>query len=165
MYRLLLLSLLLPLLAKAQKEESFGKFIDPNGTVIRGISVTQYYERLISLSGVATDATQQSTRVRFTMETQAASFQFLNFLQSGAKMPSGEITVTFLSGDNRRVKYRINMEAISVEECADAGGWTTVQLHATRIGWTYYSYTRSGLQTISSKTGWDEGTRSSWTNF
>jgi hypothetical protein len=57
------------------------------------------------------------------------------------------------------------MENIAVEECADSGGNTIVKLHATRIGWTYYSYTKGGLQSVTGKNGWDEEAGAAWSNF
>jgi hypothetical protein len=80
-------------------------------------------------------------------------------------MRSGEIHVTYISIDRRFVRYKINMENIAVEECADSGGNTIVQLHATRIGWTYYTYTKSGVQSVSGKNGWDEEAGTVWSNF
>jgi hypothetical protein len=57
------------------------------------------------------------------------------------------------------------MENIAVEEYSDSVDTSTIQLHATRIGWTYFTYTKSGIQTVSSKIGWDDELGTSWSGF
>lgn len=162
---LFLLVFFIPLIVCAQKDESFAKFINEDGSVIRGSSVTKLYERQIPVFNLETNSSAYSTIVRFTMGTESAVGILRNLLQTNKKMRSGEIAVTYTNYDRRQVRFKINMENIAVEECTDANGTTTVQLHATRIGWTYYSYTKSGVQSISSKRGWDEEKRRAWTNF
>ena len=149
----------------AQKDESFAKFINEDGSLIKGSSMTKLYERQIPVYTIETNSAGNSTTVRFTMPIENASGVLRNLLQSQKKLRSGEINVTFISLDRRFVKYKINMENITVEVCADSGESTIVQLHATRIGWTYYAYTKSGIQSVSSKNGWDEEARAAWTNF
>ncbi|MBK9380199.1 MAG: hypothetical protein IPN39_02560 [Chitinophagaceae bacterium] len=162
---LFLLVFFIPLIVCAQKDESFAKFINEDGSVIRGSSVTKLYERQIPVFNLETNSSAYSTIVRFTLGTESAAGILRNLLQTNKKMRSGEIAVTYTNYDRRQVRFKINMENIAVEECTDANGTTTVQLHATRIGWTYYSYTKSGVQSISSKSGWDEEKRRAWTNF
>jgi len=162
---LILLLILVPLSLKAQKDESFAKFINEDGTVIKGSSVTKFFERQIPVYNLETNSSSNSTIVRFTMGQEAAAGILRDLLTNRKKMRSGEITITYISLDRRLARFKINMENIAVEECNDSNGTTNVQLHATRIGWTYYSYSRSGVQTISSKSGWDEEKRRAWTNF
>lgn len=155
----------LPLVIWAQKDESLAKFINEDGSVIKGSSVTKNFERQIPVFNLETNSAGNSTIVRFTMPIESASGVFRNLHSSQGRIRSGEINVTYISFDRRFVRYKINMENIAVKECADSGGNTIVQIHATRIGWTYYSYTKSGVQSISSKSGWDEETGASWKNF
>ncbi len=162
---LFLLFFYIPLFVCAQKDESFAKFINEDGSVIRGSSVTKFYEKQIPLYSLETNSANNSTTIRFTMGTESAAGVLRNLLQANKKMRSGEIAVTYTSYDRRQVRFKINMENISVEECTDANGTTIIQLHATRIGWTYYSYTKGGVQSISSKSGWDEEKRRAWTGF
>ena len=154
-----------PILLWAQKDETFAKFINEDGSVIKGSSMTQFYERQIPLYNLETNSAGNSTIVRFIMPTESASGVFRNIMNSQGRMRSGEIQVTYISLDRRLVRFKINMENIAIEECTDSGGTTVVQLHATRIGWTYYNYTKSGTQTVASKSGWDEQLRASWTAF
>ncbi len=159
--------LLLPVFATAQRStESFGKFINSDGTVIKGSSVMRGYERLIEVHKLESNSTNNSTSIRFEMPIGTASGIFRNFINSKQVLKSGELIVTEMLADKRIVQYKITMENIAVTACADADGFTRVQLNATRIGWTYYSYNqRSGVAAISSKTGWDASTKNSWTNF
>lgn len=165
MKRLVILFILLPFLSLAQKEESFAKLVNEDGSVIKGSSMVKLFERQIPVYTIETNSAINSTKVRFTMPLEGASGVLRNLQLSQKRLRSGEINVTFISLDRRLVKYKINMENILVEECVDSGGNTVVQLHASRVGWTYYAYTKSGIQTVSSKNGWDEEARSAWTNF
>lgn len=162
---IIILLSLLPMTIWAQKDEVFAKFILEDGSAIKGSSVTRLYERQIPVFSLETNSAANSTVVRFTMPVESASGVLRNLLISQGRMRSGEIHVTYISLDRRLVRYKIRMENIAVEECTDSGGTTTVQLHATRIGWTWYSYTKSGIQSVSSKNGWDEKARAVWTNF
>lgn len=165
MKRILILLIVLPTMAWTQKDEIFARFVQEDGSVIKGSSLVKNYERQIQLYSLESNSTGNSTTVRFTMAVESASGVLRNLLDSQGRMLSGEINVTYISIDRRMVRYKINMENIAVEECTDSGGTTTVQLHASRIGWTYYSYTKSGIQSVSGKNGWDEELRSSWTGF
>jgi type VI protein secretion system component Hcp len=165
MKKLLLLLLALPLLTLAQKDEGFALLIRDDGAVIKGSSVTQLYERQIPVYNLETNSAANSTTIRFTMGQEAAAAILRDMLQQRRSLLSGSITITFISLDRRLVRYKINMENVAIERCEDANGMTTVQLHATRIGWTYYSYSKSGTQTISSKSGWDEQRQQAWTAF
>jgi type VI protein secretion system component Hcp len=160
-----LLLIFFPLLVWAQKDESFAKFILEDGSVIKGSSVTKNYERQIPVYTIETNSSGNSTTVRFNMPVESASGVLRNLMNARGHMRSGEINVTYISIDRRFVRYKINMENLAVEECADSGGNTLVQLHATRIGWTYYAYTKSGVQTVTGKNGWDEETGAPWNNF
>lgn len=155
----------IPLTVLAQKDEVFAKFINEDGTIIKGSSLVKLYERQIPVNSVESNASANSTVVRFTMNQEAAVAIFRDLLLTRKKIRSGEIAITYISLDRRLVRYKINMENVSVSEVADANGVITIQLNAARIGWTYYSYNKSGLQTISSKNGWDAERRTAWTNF
>ena len=165
MKHIIFLLLLFPFVTHAQKDESFAKLVNEDGSVIKGSSMTKLYERQIPVYNIENNSAGNSTTVRFTMPIENASGVLRNLLQSQKKLRSGEINVTFISLDRRFVRYKINMENITVEECTDSGESTIVKLHATRIGWTYYAYTKSGIQSVSSKNGWDEKALTPWTNF
>lgn len=165
MKSIILLLLLFPFITLAQKDETFAKLVNEDGTIIKGSSMIKLFERQIPVYSLEPNSAGNSTTVRFTMPIENASGVLRNLQQSQKRLRSGEINVTYLSIDHRFIRYKINMENIAVEECADSGGTTVVQLHATRIGWTYYAYTKSGIQSVTSKNGWDEDNRSAWTNF
>lgn len=165
MQRLLLLFLLLPLSLMAQKDEGFARLIREDGSVIKGSSLVKLYERQIPVVNVESNATSNSTVVRFSMNAEAAAGILRDASVAGKKLQSGEIAVTFISYDKRQVRYKISMENITVDEVTDANGMVIIQLNASRIGWTYYSYSKSGVQTISSKTGWDADRRTAWSGF
>ncbi|KIC90524.1 hypothetical protein [Flavihumibacter sp. ZG627] len=162
---MLLLLCFLPLVAWAQKDESFAKFVNEDGTLVRGSSVTKFYERQIPVYNLQSNPTANSTVLRFSMGAENAAGVLHNNLLSNIILPQGEIIVTYTNFSGRLVRYKINMENIKVVDYADADGVVTIQLRATRIGWTYYTYTKSGLQSISSKHGWDAETNTAWTNF
>jgi type VI protein secretion system component Hcp len=157
--------LMFPALLFAQKDESFAKFINEDASVIKGSSLVKLYERQIAVYTIETNASANSTAIKFVMNTEAATAVFRDISISGKKMRSGEIAVTYISYDRRFVRYKINMENIAVTEVTDTNGSSTVKLNASRIGWTYYSYTKNGLQTIGSKSGWDAERRTAWTSF
>lgn len=123
------------------------------------------YEKLVPVYSMQTNSSTNSTIIRFTMINEPAAAVLRDQMRARTRLRAGEIHVTFQSMDKLLVRYKINMEDIAVEEVTDMNGKTTIQLHATRIGWTYYSYTKSGAQSVSSKTGWDERTNTSWTMF
>ncbi len=162
---LLILLCFLPRAVWAQKEEGFAKFVNEDGSLIRGSSVTKFYERQIPVYNLQTNSGTNSTVLRFSMTTEnAANILHQNFL-TGKKLLSGEIANTYTNFSGRLVRYKVNMEDVTIEDFAEADGVVTIQLRATRMGWTYYSYTKSGLQSVSSKTGWDAANRTAWTNF
>lgn len=155
----------IPLTLLAQKDEVFAKFINEDGTIIKGSSLVKLYERQIPVNTVESNASTNSTVVRITMNREPAADILQNLMLTGKKMRSGEMVVTYISYDRRLVRYKITMENIAVAEVSEINGNITIQLKAARIGWTNYSYTKSGIQTIISKTGWDAERRSSWTAF
>jgi len=167
MNQFLLLLLLLPLTTLAQKNtESFGKFINTDGSLIKGTSMVKGYERQIEAHSLISNSSTNSTVLRFAMPISGATGTLRSFINAKQRLPKAEIVVTYLSTDRRLLQYKIYMENIAVEECTDADGFTTIQLNATRIGWTYYNdLSRSSTQTIASKTGWNAETNTSWTNF
>lgn len=158
--------LLLPLATWAQRNESFGKFVNSDGAVIKGTSLARGFERQIEVNNLVASSANNNTTIRFSMPVGTASAAFRGLINTKLRLRSGEIIVTATKADRRITEYKISMENISVEECTDSEGNTLVQLKATRIGWTYYStVTKSGMTTVSSKSGWDAEAQRPWTNF
>ena len=162
---LLFLLCFLPVAVIAQKDEGFAKFVNEDGSLIRGSSVTQFYERQVPVYNLQTNANTNSTVLRFTMARENGANILQQNLLSGKKLLSGEIDNTYINFNGRLVRYKVKMEEVTIEDLVEADGAVTIQLRATRMGWTYYSYTKSGLQSVSSKTGWDAANRTAWTNF
>jgi len=158
--------LLLPLTALAQRTDNFGKFVNSDGAIIKGTSMTKGFEKQIEVNNLVASSAGNNTTIRFSMPTGTASAAFHNLINTKLRLRSGEIIVTSMKIDRRITDYKISMENISVEECTDSDGNTLVQLKATRIGWTYYStVNKSGATTVSSKSGWDAETQRPWVNF
>lgn len=166
MKKTFLLLFVLPLLATAQKgKDIFGKFINADGSTIKGTSVVVRYERQLELYNLVSNSTSNNTVIRFSIPVSAASGSFRNLVNSKLRLRSGEIIVTAISTDMRITEYKISLENIAVESCSDNNGFTEIQLNATRIGWTYYTTNRTGINTVSSKTGWDAEAGKPWTTF
>lgn len=80
---LLFLLCFLPVAVIAQKDEGFAKFVNEDGSLIRGSSVTQFYERQVPVYNLQTNATSKSTVLRFTMAAENAANILRQNLLSG----------------------------------------------------------------------------------
>ena len=160
----LFLVLLFPVFAFGQRQESFGKFNLPDGANIRGTSTVRGYERQLEVSNLIGTPAGNNTTIRLQIPTCDAVGSFRNLLNTKQRLRNGEIAVT-VPGEKRKLDYRIVMQDITVEECVDAEGQTTLQLKAGRIGWIYYTTDRRGKSAILSKAGWDEAKNDVWTEF
>lgn len=59
----ILLLFFFPLLVWAQKDETFAKFINDDGSVIKGSSVTKNYERQIPLFSLLPNSSLLTTKI------------------------------------------------------------------------------------------------------
>lgn len=151
--------------ALQKKQEIFLQITDANGQLLRGTSTQRGYERQIivtSFSGVTTGKAQ----LQFTMPSGAVSATLANMQGSKATIPSAVFTVTEPAEARLHVLSTVRLEAIRVLTVEDANGSTSITLQATRVGTTYYQYNlRTGLRTVSGKTGYDYSTGQSWNTF
>jgi type VI protein secretion system component Hcp len=165
MKKIIFLLMIIPASLYCQKNDSYGKFIDPDGAIIKGSSVTAQYERQIIILELKTNPTSKNTSVRFKMPTGNASAVFRNAMNNQRRLQKGEIVVVALDGDRKFVESKINMENMEVKSCNDTAiSETEIEINATRIGWTYYTNTKRGT-IVESKTGWDNGANAEWKDF
>lgn len=170
MKSLLALLVFLPTVVFGQRNLAFVKLTSATGLPIRGTSVAARFPRQIEAASVQSNAAANDTRISFTMPVGSASGELRAALNAKQVLPNGEVLMTARKPDQMESIYKINMENIRVETCDDIQGAdgqlvTRVVLRAVRIGWTYYSYNRSGVMSVSSKTGWDSERSSVWTGF
>lgn len=156
--------LLLPFAAFSQQAENFGKFKSAEGVNISGTSLARGYEKQLEVLNLKGTPAGNNTTVRFEIPTTAATAHFRNALNTGNKLPNGEIVVT-IPGERRVLDHRIIMQHIEVVECSDANGKTQLELKAGKIGWVYYTTDKRGKAIISSKAGWDVEAKDTWTDF
>ncbi|WP_462221391.1 type VI secretion system tube protein Hcp [Ferruginibacter sp.] len=171
MRTIIFLLLLLPIFCAAQKTDVLIKLTDARGQQIKGDAVLKGFERWIAATSI-TNGGKNNTQLSFTMVVSGASADLKKAIANGEVLMSGQVTVQSLnpSGGSPAISYTIKMENISVAACFEAMGCnsamnTTVTLQAIRIGWTYYDQSRTGVQTVSRKFGFDTGTGKEWTNF
>ena len=171
MRTIIFLLLLLPIFCAAQKTDVFIKLTDARGQQIKGDAVVKGFERWIAATSI-TSGGKNNTQLSFTMSVSGASADLKKAIANGEVLMNGQVTVTSpnISFGGPVISYTIKMESISVSSCLEAMGCnsamnTTVTLQATRIGWTYYDQSRTGVQTVSRKFGWDAGSNKEWTNF
>ncbi|WP_421943145.1 hypothetical protein [Pedobacter sp.] len=158
--------LFLPLTIFAQRgTENFGKFTNTDGAIIKGDALTRGYERQLEISNLVANSANNNNTISFAIPISTASGVFRNALNGAQKLRSAEITVTTINAEKRTVTYKINLEDIAVNQCADRNGFTNLQLTATRIGWTYFATDRMGRTTVSSKNGWDAENKKAWVGF
>lgn len=158
--------MLLPLSLLAQRDtENFGKFTSDDGTIIKGDVMTKGYERQLQINNLIANSANNNTKISFTIPNGNASGIFRSVLNTKQKLRSGEIVVTTTNAEKRLIAYKINMQDIVVNECVDSNGQTSLQLTATKIGWTYYTLDKMGRTTISGKNGWDASAKRAWTEF
>ncbi|MGZ5287597.1 MAG: hypothetical protein ACXWB9_10450, partial [Flavisolibacter sp.] len=107
---------------------------------------------------------------QFTMSVQPASGVLQGLQQNGTKLSTALVTFTQKGEQGIIVIYTIRMEEIEISSCANVndsnGNNTLVELRPARMGTTYYSFNRkSGVNTVSSKTGYDYINGKPWTKF
>jgi type VI protein secretion system component Hcp len=171
MKTIILILLLTPIIGFSQKTDVFIKLTDAKGVQIKGVATLKGFERWIGATSISSGG-KNNTELSFTMAVTGASADLKRALANGALLLSGQITVLSPNSTTGAptVSYTIKMENIAVAYCNEAMGCnnvmnTTVNLRATRIGWTYYQSDRTGAQVISKKFGWDTDTQSEWGNF
>ncbi len=170
--RTIILALLMsPLLSLAQKTDVFIKLTDANGLQIKGEATLKGFERWIGATTI-TSGGKNNTQLSFTMMVSGASADLKKAMANGQLLTNGQVTVLSpnLTGGGPVISYIVKMEKIVVLTCYVAMGCnnvmnTTVMLQATRIGWTYYNQTGTGVQTVSRKFGWDTESSKEWANF
>ena len=170
MKKLLFIFLLMPTIAFSQKNMAYVNLTGTTGLPIKGNSVAKGFERQIEAYPFQSNSANNDTRISFSMPVNPASGELRANINSKLPLPKGEITVTTRGTDRLVIVYKINMENIRVESCDDVQDLsgqmvTQVVLRAVRIGWTYYTYSKSGVQTVSSKNGWDSERSVAWTSF
>lgn len=165
----ILLLLLLPLLGSSQNPQVFIKLTDNSGQRIKGEAFVKGYEDAI-LATSTSSAGKNNTGFEFTMRVTGASADLKRAMSNGQPLSTAQVFVVTPNQGAGTMLYSIKMEQVSVLSCTEAMGCnnavaTTVSLQATRIGWTYYTLSKSGTATISRKYGWDSSTASEWNNF
>jgi type VI protein secretion system component Hcp len=167
---LILILLLSPFLAVAQKNEVFIRLIDAKGQQIKGESVLKGFENWLGATSLNTSG-KSNTQLSFTMVVNGASADLKRALANGGLL-NGQVAVMVAnpSGPVPMKSYTIKMENVAVLTCYEAMGCnnamnTTVTLQITRIGWTYYNPVPTGAQTVSRKFGWDAENNREWTSF
>ena len=167
MKKLLLTLMMLPLMAIAQKSDVYINLSNASGTPIKGNAVTRGFENWIQATTIASGG-KNNSQVNFTMNISGSAADLKKAQMSKELLNTGQISV--LQSGTTTTQYTIKMERVKVLECSETMGCdgvmtTTVTLQPVRIGWTYYSIGKSGLQTISNKYGYDLDSGGAWTNF
>ncbi len=147
------------------KQQTFLKMVDAKGQLIQGTCVQRGYERQIiatSFSGVTTGNAQ----VKYTMPSGGASAMLATMQGSKQKLPYAVFTITEPGEARLNVLSTIRLESVSIIRVEDANGNTNVILQAARIGTTYFQNNlKTGIRTISGKTGFDYTTNQTWNSF
>lgn len=171
MKKLLLALFLIPCIAFGQRTNTFLKLTNTAGAMIKGTSTAIKFERSIEANPFQSNSSANDTRISFSMPASSASGELRAQINNKQPLPKGEVFVMTRDTERMLMVYKINMEKITVESCNDVtdpnGNMVTqVVLKAARIGWTYYADNkRTGVQTVSSKNGWNAETNSPWTGF
>jgi len=166
----ILMLLLFPIVALAQKNDVYLKLTDATGQHIKGDAVAKGHERSIGVLSFVT-AGKNNSQFSFSMNITGASADLKRSMGNGALLPAGTLTVVQVSNSGVPVTaYTIKMENIRVSSCAESMGCngvmtTSTVLIATRIGWTYYQTDGTGKPTVTRKYGFDSDTGREWTNF
>ncbi|NCU05538.1 MAG: hypothetical protein GXC73_16320 [Chitinophagaceae bacterium] len=147
------------------KQQTFLQITDAGGQLIRGTSVQKFYERQIiatSFSGV----TAGNAQVQFMMPSGGASATLANMQGSKETIPYAVFTNIVPAEPTWNVLSTVRLEAIRVISVQDANGSTSVTLQAERIGTTYYQNNlKTGIRTVSGKTGYDFKAGQTWNTF
>ncbi len=171
MRKIIFILAMAPLFVMAQTNTVFIKLTGAGGKLIKGEVVMKGFEGAIQASTINSGG-KNNTQTSFTMEVNGASADLKRAMASSEVLSKAEVTV--LSPVRTMgapiVAYTIKMEQIRVTGCTEAMGCnsimsTSVTLEATRIGWTYYSTGKTGVNTVSKKYGWDADAGTEWTNF
>jgi type VI protein secretion system component Hcp len=153
--------------ASAQQKEQriFLRLVDASGQPIRGTSVERFYERQIEATAFSGFATGSST-IRFTMPSGAATATLANLQATKKALPSALFSVTTSGEATLNLLSTVRLEEVYVTSVTDVNGSTEVTLKASRIGVTYFQNNlKTGVRTVSSKTGFDFGNKQPWTAF
>ncbi|MGG9960538.1 type VI secretion system tube protein Hcp [Ferruginibacter sp. SUN106] len=170
MRTIILLLMLSPLLSTAQNTNIYIKLTDATGQIIKGESVVKGFERQIQATSTSA-AGKNNTQFNFTMAVSGASADLKKAMATGQLLPSGDVVAMAPNGLGApAISYTIKLEQVKVIACTEAMGCngitnTTISLQANRIGWTYYSISKTGSSTVSRKFGWDAIINAEWTNF
>lgn len=171
MKTIIFLLLLIPFISFSQKTNVFVKLTDAKGLQIRGEASLKGFERWIGATTISSGG-KNNTELSFTMAVSGASADLKRALANGELLLNGQVTVMSPNPTTSYpvISYTIKMENVAVTFCNEAMGCnnilsTTVNLQATRIGWTYYQPDKTGAMSVSKKFGWDADTQSEWTNF
>ncbi len=171
MKTILFLLLLTPFISFSQKTDVFVKLTDAKGQQIKGEAVLKGFERWIGATTISSGG-KNNIELSFTMAVSGASADLKRAMANGELLLNGQVTV--LSPNQTTgspvTSYTIKMEKIAVTFCNEAMSCnnvlsTTVNLRATRIGWTYYQPDKTGAMSVSKKFGWDADSQSEWANF
>lgn len=158
-------SLLITSFTIQTKQQIFLQIPDANGQLLRGTSTQRGYERQIivtSFSGVTTGKAQ----LQFTMSSGGASATLATMQGGKETIPYAVFTVTQRAESSLNVLSTVRLEAIRVLTVEDVNGITNVTVQATRIGTTYFQYNlKTGIRTVSGKTGYDYSTGQTWNAF
>jgi len=166
----LTLLLTVSVISFAQSQKVYIKLTDPKGQLIVGESTLKGYERWI-LAQTLNSGGKNNTQLIFIMSISPASGSLKNALNSQEYLLNGQVSALMTNTlAAPGPSYTIAMEKIRVLDCSESMGCngvmtTSVTLQATRIGWTYYQTSRSGVQTVSNKTGWDADANAPWNGF
>lgn len=147
------------------KQQTFLQITDASGQLIRGTSLQKFYERQIivtSFSGV----TAGNAQVQFTMPSGGASATLATLRGGKETIPYAVFTVTQPAETGLNVLSTVRLEVIRVLSVTDANGSTSATLQAGRIGTTYFQNNlKTGIRTVSGKTGYDYTTGQTWNAF
>jgi type VI protein secretion system component Hcp len=169
MHKIILVLLLFPLTALAQKQDVYLKLTDASGQQIKGDAVTKGYERTVGVLSFST-AGKNNAQLSFNMNVTGTSADLKRAMSSGTLLPNGILTVTKATMGAPAIVYTIKMENITVNNCTESMGCNGVLnsiavITAARIGWTYYQQDASGKLSVSRKYGFDNDSGKEWTNF
>lgn len=138
---------------------------DAAGQVIRGSSVDRGYERQIEITNFSGYSTGSAT-VKFTMPSGTATATLANLQTTKQKSIWALFTLTESGETKSNAGSAIRLEDMNVTSVSDTNGSTEVALKASRIGATYFQKNiKTGVRTVSSKTGFDFINQQPWTSF
>lgn len=171
MRTIIFILLFAPVFSLAQKNDVLIKLADAGGKQIKGESVLKGFENWLGATSISS-AGKNNTQLNFTMTVNGSSADLKRAMTNGELLLTGQVSVMAPNQSTGRpvIAYTVKMEKITVLTCYEAMGCnsvmnTTVTLQAARIGWTYYTQSGTGAQTVSRKFGWDAESNKEWTAF